>query len=79
MKQTGKVGAEWLRVRKEWLKNNPPNHEGYWICAICGKWTEHIEVDHIKARSRRPDLRYELSNLQPLCHRCNTRKGSNDI
>lgn len=76
MKQIGKVGKEWIKIRKAWLKAHPPNHEGYYICAICGKWITTVEVDHIRPRSNRPDLRFEFDNLQPLCHRCNTEKGS---
>lgn len=76
MRQLGKVGKEWLKVRKAWLELHPPNHQGYWVCANCGKWVGSVEVDHILSRSRRPDLRFDLTNLQPLCHRCNERKGS---
>jgi 5-methylcytosine-specific restriction endonuclease McrA len=78
MKNAGKIGKEWIKVRKQWLKDNPPNHQNYYVCAICAKWVEaeNIEVDHILSRSRRPDLRFDHANLQPLCHRCNTKKGS---
>lgn len=78
MNQIGKVGKEWLKVRKQWVKLNPPNHEGYYVCAIGGDWVlaEYLELDHIIARSRRPDLRFELSNLQPSCSKHNSEKGS---
>jgi 5-methylcytosine-specific restriction endonuclease McrA len=74
----GKVGKEWLKVRRAWLKANPPNHQGYYVCAICGRWVHEseVEVDHILARTRRPDLRFDHTNLQPAHSRCNTKKGS---
>lgn len=78
MKQRGKVTNEWLRVRKEYLKANPPNHQGYYICANCGKWIpeSYVEVDHIKKRGSHPELRYEHTNLQILCRRCHDRKDN---
>lgn len=35
-------------------------------------------VDHIIPLHVRPDLKYEDSNLQPLCTACNTAKGKED-
>lgn len=71
-----KVPEEWAKARKEFIKNNPPNNQGYWVCKRCGKWTEDIEVDHIIPRSRAPELRFTQSNLQVLCPKCNRIKGS---
>ena len=70
------VPAEWAKARREFMKNNPPNHQGYWECKRCGKWTDSIEVDHIIPRSRDPSLRFEQANLQVLCPKCNSIKGS---
>lgn len=80
LRRLGKVGKEWLGVRREWVRLHPPNHQGYYICAICGRWVpaEEMELDHITARSRRPDMRSLLDNLQALCGRCNARKGSRE-
>jgi 5-methylcytosine-specific restriction endonuclease McrA len=36
-------------------------------------------LDHIKSRSRHPELRLELSNLAPCCWRCNKEKGSKEL
>jgi len=48
---------------------------------MCHKWVhiDDMELDHIISRSRRPDLRYVLSNLAPSCHDCNTEKGSTEF
>jgi 5-methylcytosine-specific restriction endonuclease McrA len=77
MRRLGKVTKEWLKVRREWIKLHPPNHQGYYVC-FKGDWVraEDMELDHIIPRSHRPDLRFVLSNLQPSCSRHNTQKGS---
>ena len=47
-------------------------------CACCGSGQEPFHVDHIKPRSKYPDLQYELTNLQVLCADCNLGKGAWD-
>ena len=32
----GKRNTEWLKARRVWVKNNPPDHTGYYVCGICG-------------------------------------------
>jgi 5-methylcytosine-specific restriction endonuclease McrA len=44
-----------------------------WKCVQCGA-SGDLEVDHIEPVRTRPDLAYELSNLQTLCVRCHSRK-----
>lgn len=65
---------EWreLRVRViEW-------HEGK--CAMCGRThKEHgvvIHIDHIKPRSKYPELELRFDNLQILCEDCNLGKSN---
>jgi hypothetical protein len=51
------------------------------ICRICfdmGSSENPLHVDHIKPRSKYPDLALDLSNLQILCATCNSRKGDRD-
>lgn len=71
----GKVARRWYKTRRQWFKENPA--EGY-TCYLCGVYVPKNEVtlDHIIPRSRRPDLRYELTNLAPACWTCNSQKGS---
>ena len=48
-------------------------------CLKCGKTPKDgivIHVDHIKPRSVYPKLALKLSNLQPLCEKCNKAKGA---
>ena len=50
-------------------------------CQCCGATAADgasMHVDHIKPRSKFPDLALELSNLQVLCSLCNTAKSNID-
>ena len=65
----------WLRLRYQAIKANGGR------CQACGERPSQdnpIQVDHIKARSRYPELALVLSNLQVLCKRCNHGKGAWD-
>jgi 5-methylcytosine-specific restriction endonuclease McrA len=47
-------------------------------CQCCGtgeKSGKKLHVDHIKPRSKFPELQWDLSNLQVLCEDCNMGKG----
>lgn len=74
----GKKKRDWIAFRKKWIKNNPPNHEGYYICYMCGIWVipQDMELDHVLSRSRHPELVFDESNIRPSCHICNHKKGS---
>lgn len=37
------------------------------------------EVDHIISRRKRPDLVFDLDNLQPLCKACHSTKTRKEI
>lgn len=80
MRQLGKVGKEWVKTRRAWVKANPPNHEGYYVCGICGRWVkeDEFELDHKVSRTRDPSRRFDLTNLQPTHSSCNRAKGSGD-
>lgn len=74
--------AEWRTLRYERLKISQRR------CACCGgiggtakrvgNGLVLIHVDHIKSRSRYPELCLTLSNTQCLCEDCNIGKGSID-
>lgn len=72
---------KWTRIRKLWIQLHPPNHQGYYECYLCFRWitTDALTLDHVKARSRYPELRFELNNLRPCCASCNREKGSKDL
>lgn len=68
--------TEWLRVRKEWVKENLPDHAGYYLCGICGLpvHCSDMEVDHINGRVG--ENLVDKENLQPSHSACNRLKGS---
>ncbi|GAB4582177.1 HNH endonuclease [Nocardia sp. IFM 10818] len=43
-------------------------------CTACGA-TTNLTVDHIQPLNLRPDLAFDLGNLQVLCRKCNSAKG----
>lgn len=44
-------------------------------CRACGS-QEQIQVDHIKPKSRFPELALDFDNMQVLCWPCNRRKAA---
>lgn len=65
---------EWLELRVRVLEKYECK------CMMCGRSPKlHgviIHVDHIKPRSKFPDLSLEITNLQLLCAACNKGKGN---
>lgn len=75
----GKHAKLWMETRNEWLqKNASPTG---WNCYICNVKLDRysLTLDHIKSRSRYPELRYDLDNLAPCCWLDNVRKGSRSL
>lgn len=66
--------AEWLDLRYRMLKTYGAR------CMVCGESGKHavIQVDHIKPRSKFPELALDPNNLQVLCRRCNLGKSNKD-
>ena len=84
--KSGKQQKQWIITRTTWIRQNPPDYRGYWECYLqispnCPRLLDKqsLTLDHIEARSRRPDLRYVQGNLQPACYWCNAMKGSKKI
>lgn len=48
------------------------------MCMACGETRGRIDVDHIKPRSRYPELQFDFNNLQILCESCNLGKKAWD-
>lgn len=66
---------EWKRARYKALKASNGR------CSCCGAGPLQgavLNVDHIIARTKRPDLALKQSNLQVLCASCNEGKGWRD-
>lgn len=81
LQSMGKIAKQWVITRETWLLRNPPDKHGMYICHICGDkiWHEAVTLDHIKSRSRHPELRFTMSNLAPAHWECNMDKGSKDM
>jgi hypothetical protein len=71
----GRVGARWRRIQEAILGESD-------ICGICGH-PGSSDVEHIIARSERPDLAEDPDNLQPAhgesgrCYTCDPANGRN--
>lgn len=64
--------AQWMTLRYKALRE-------YGLkCHCCGATDTELHVDHIKPRSRFPQLELEFSNLQILCRACNLGKSNTD-
>jgi hypothetical protein len=63
---------QWLELRYKALLQHGRQ------CMACNKTTGKIHVDHIKPRSKYPELELSLSNLQVLCEDCNLGKSNTD-
>lgn len=47
-------------------------------CMCCGTTEGEMHVDHIKPRSKYPELELDFNNLQVLCRACNMGKSNTD-
>jgi len=70
-------------TREAWFVANPPDEHGYWYCYIpkhpnCPhKLTaQTIRLEHDLSKVRRPDLRWDITNIYPACDYDNKAKGS---
>jgi hypothetical protein len=67
-------------LSKDWieLKTKVLNHYGR-KCMKCGIKNTELHVDHIKPRSKFPELSLVFENLQVLCKCCNQIKSDKDF
>jgi hypothetical protein len=62
------TGSEWKELRnKVFVRDN-------YTCQDCGKHGGYLEANHIKPRSRYPDLKLVASNIETLCKPCHDKK-----
>ena len=60
----------WKKLRAKVLKKYGRK------CMFCGKTQGVIQVDHIKPRSKYPELELVFDNMQVLCKDCNMEKSN---
>ena len=58
----------WRRLRQQVLV------DARYTCALCGRVTPHLDVDHIVKHDGNPELFRDRNNLQALCVGCHHRK-----
>jgi len=66
---------QWEKIRYDVLRIRGA------MCACCGRDQNTgaiLQVDHIKPRSKYPELSLDFSNLQVLCKECNFGKSNTD-
>ena len=66
------ASREWLGARYSALLKHGRT------CMCCGVEAKPAHVDHIKPRSKYPELALDVSNLQVLCRDCNLGKSNTD-
>lgn len=72
---------KWQTTKRVWKEKHPPTlgkHNRYYQCAICLELVHYkkVSIDHIIDTADRPDLAYELRNLQATHSSCNQLKGA---
>lgn len=67
---------EWQKLRYMILKSHVLQHGKK--CLLCGLSGVPLHVDHIKPRSKYPELQLDYRNLQVLCEACNLGKSNED-
>lgn len=75
-----------IRTANAWFKANPADENGFWYCYLqisisCPyKLTRRlVTLEHVYAKVRRPDLKYNVRNIKPACPFCNKLKGSRTV
>jgi len=74
----GEKPGETFERTEHWRKVRLMALEKYGTkCMKCGS-EDNVQVDHIKPKSKHPELALTLDNLQVLCWPCNKEKGASD-
>lgn len=68
-----------LRVESIWNVKYRAKLRDSYVCRICGlEDREIVQVDHIIPIALKPELEYDLDNLQTICPNCHARKTLQD-
>lgn len=78
MVQQLRHARRWERCRRMVLKRNPLCVDPYRWHEADGRVVLAMQVDHILPLRARPDLAYDLGNLQGLCTRCHATKSMHE-
>jgi hypothetical protein len=65
----GKKARSYKKFRdKELLPT--ANHQGYFICERCKRWTDRIAMNHKNKRSTHPQQVFDKKNVERICFDC---------
>lgn len=82
IKKVGRVTKYRSNRKKEWIRDHPPDENGYYICHLCLK-PVHIsamKLEHVLPKGSTPKAIAEADdNLRPSHTICNSIKGSTRI
>ena len=78
IRKVGKQGKKTAAAVDKWKRKQKPNHQGYYVCYICGKWIEYLTAEHMLSKARHPSERDNPDNFAVVCHDCNREKASKD-
>lgn len=75
----GEINHHWTGGNSRYWKRQALTRDDY-TCQICGfREVEIMEVDHIKQKSKFPELTLVLDNLLTLCPNCHRRKTIREL
>lgn len=75
----GENNGAWRGTDDKYWRNKARERDQY-VCQGCGlNEPDILEVDHIKPKSKFPELRYVLENLITLCPNCHKRKTIKEL
>lgn len=84
--ESPKHKAKRQAVFREWIKLNPPDANGHWICYLqihskCPVYLDRraLRLEHIYPKSGYPALIYVVKNNKAACDYCNKLKGSSTL
>ena len=77
-----RIKQEAIALRKRWIDENPPNHQGAWVCFWCNQWVyetgyDPMELGHKVAKGGLSNEEAsEPGNLGPIHRSCNREQSS---
>jgi 5-methylcytosine-specific restriction endonuclease McrA len=75
----GEINHHWKGGNWRYWKRQALTRDDY-TCQICGfREVEIMEVDHVKQKSKYPELMFVLENLLTLCPNCHRRKTIREL
>lgn len=77
-----RIQKQATELRRRWINDNPPNHQGAWVCFWCSQWVyaegfDPMEIGHKVAKGGLSmEEASDPSNLGPIHRSCNREQSS---